>query len=78
MTISRGFLLATAALIILCIGFLWTNADAQTRCVVADPTGTPLNVRSQPQGTILGALNHALDLVSLKTAEAGLEFAVKV
>ena len=74
MTISRGFLLATAALRILCIGFLWTNADAQTRCFVADPTGTPLNVRSQPQGTILGALG----LVSLKTAEAGLEFAVKV
>src|SRR5262249_40527209 len=27
-------------------------------CIVADPTGTPLNVRSRPNGTILGALHN--------------------
>jgi Bacterial SH3 domain len=27
-------------------------------CVVADPTGTPLNVRNRPNGVILGALHN--------------------
>jgi hypothetical protein len=27
-------------------------------CIVSDPTGTPLNVRSRPNGTILGALHN--------------------
>lgn len=29
---------------------------ADQRCMVTDPTGTPLNVRATPNGTILGAL----------------------
>jgi hypothetical protein len=29
---------------------LSTSAVAQSRCMVTDPTGTPLNVRSQPNG----------------------------
>jgi hypothetical protein len=32
-----------------------TEARAQ-ECTVADPTGTPLNVREQPNGRIAGAL----------------------
>ena len=32
-----------------------TSAWAQN-CVVADPTGTPLNVRARPNGAIVGAL----------------------
>ena len=31
---------------------------APISCVVADPTGTPLNVRTGPGGSILGALNN--------------------
>ncbi|MCB1540618.1 MAG: peptide-binding protein [Rhodoblastus sp.] len=31
-------------------------AVADERCFVADPTGTPLNVRDRPYGRILGAL----------------------
>ena len=27
-------------------------------CIVADPSGTPLNVRAQPYGPILGALHN--------------------
>jgi hypothetical protein len=27
-------------------------------CTVADPTGTPLNVRAEPSGTILGRLRN--------------------
>ena len=55
MTGSRALLVISLNL---CFAFLATTADAQTRCVVADPSGTPLNVRSQPQGTILGALSN--------------------
>jgi uncharacterized protein YraI len=29
-------------------------------CVVADPTGTPLNVRSEPQGRIVTALDNGM------------------
>lgn len=37
-----------------------TSADAEPigRCVVTDPTGTPLNVRSSPNGPIQGALHN--------------------
>lgn len=31
-------------------------AAAQMKCTVKDPTGTPLNVRSKPNGPIVGAL----------------------
>ena len=36
---------------------LATTTWAQT-CVVNDPTGTPLNVRTHPNGPILGALHN--------------------
>ncbi|MGO4869487.1 MAG: SH3 domain-containing protein [Roseiarcus sp.] len=41
-----------------------TSAAAQPRCKVMDPTGTPLNVRSTPQGDIVGALPNGV-LVSI-------------
>jgi uncharacterized protein YraI len=41
-----------------------TSAAAQSRCKVMDPTGTPLNVRSSPQGNIVGALPNGV-LVSI-------------
>jgi len=34
------------------------GGSSNSECVVADPTGTPLNVRSRPNGTILGALHN--------------------
>jgi uncharacterized protein YraI len=52
------------ALLALCVTFATTNASA-LECTVDDPTGTPLNVRSQPNGPIVGALhNGAAVLVS--------------
>jgi hypothetical protein len=39
-----------------CLTFATHSAVAQAVCVVADPTGTPLNVRASPNGSILGAL----------------------
>jgi hypothetical protein len=44
--------IVTLALMISCI--YATGAAAQSRCKVMDPTGTPLNVRSTPQGNIVG------------------------
>jgi hypothetical protein len=46
-------------LLICVFAILSTSATAQSRCIVTDPTGTPLNVRSRPNGgTILGALHN--------------------
>jgi hypothetical protein len=44
--------------LLLACGFVLAaqSAFAQAVCVVADPTGTPLNVRTAPNGSILGAL----------------------
>jgi hypothetical protein len=54
--------IVTLALLIACAGA--TSAAAQTRCKVMDPTGTPLNVRSAPQGPIVGVLTNGM-LVSI-------------
>jgi hypothetical protein len=32
-------------------------------CIIVDPTGTPTNVRSKPNGTILGALHNDMQVV---------------
>jgi predicted aspartyl protease len=38
-----------------------TLADqAQTQCIVADPTGTPLNVRTAPNGEIIGTIQNGV------------------
>jgi predicted aspartyl protease len=37
----------------------WTEASAQhRRCRVADPSGTPLNVRTSPNGKVVGTLSN--------------------
>jgi hypothetical protein len=36
------------------------RALSDDRCIVADPTGTPLNVRTSPYGTIIGTLNNGI------------------
>jgi hypothetical protein len=35
-----------------------SDASAQIECTVSDPTGTPLNVRSRPNGPKIGALHN--------------------
>jgi uncharacterized protein YraI len=37
-----------------------SDAAAESRCRVMDPTGTPLNVRVGPNGQIVGALPNGL------------------
>ena len=41
-----------------------TLVQARALCVVVDPTGTPLNVRARPSGTIVGALYNGTRVVS--------------
>ena len=44
-----------------------TSALAQQRCMVTDPTGTPLNVRVEPNGPIIGALHNGVIVRQLQT-----------
>ncbi len=58
----RNLALAAAATILsLALG---AEAFAQSRCRVMDPTGTPLNVRTSPNGPIIGTLPNGM-LVSV-------------
>lgn len=52
------------ALIAASLVFLATQCQAQSRCKVMDPTGKPLNVRTEPNGRILEALPNGV-LVSI-------------
>jgi hypothetical protein len=46
----------------------WVWVPDKTECAVADPTGTPLNVRSTPpDGPILGALNNGTIVTVVET-----------
>ncbi|URK86538.1 SH3 domain-containing protein [Rhizobium sp. RCAM05350] len=40
-------------------------------CVVADPTGTPLNVRSKPQGHIVSVLDNGMTVEILEERSLG-------
>ncbi len=51
-----GKVTVIAALLVL----LTSVAQAAERCTVADPTGTPLNLRSEPNGTIVDRLENGL------------------
>ena len=53
-------------------GWVWVPNKAPTVCAVADPTGTPLNVRSSPKnGTVLGALHNDTLVTVKETATVG-------
>lgn len=43
------------------LAFSFGSAVAQSRCKVMDPTGTPLNIRTAPNGEVIGkAANGAM------------------
>ena len=46
-----------------------TDAAAENRCRVMDPTGTPLNVRVAPNGQIVGTLNNGLLVAVVDTRD---------
>ncbi len=52
--------------LIVVLATLATAAWGQN-CVVSDPSGTPLNVRSHPNGPILGALHNGVTVRILDT-----------
>jgi hypothetical protein len=52
----RSLFLAAALLIVACV----SEAAAQSRCRVMDPTGTPLNLRAAPNGPIVGTLENGV------------------
>ncbi|MFI5014088.1 MAG: SH3 domain-containing protein [Hyphomicrobiales bacterium] len=56
----RSMMLGAAILATACV----SDASAQSRCRVLDPTGTPLNVRAAPNGAIIGTLTNGM-LVSV-------------
>jgi hypothetical protein len=55
--------LAFALFLVLCLWSLPTGALA-AECTVADPTGTPLNLRSEPGGEVIGTLPNGLTVVT--------------
>jgi hypothetical protein len=55
----RYFLFFFSASIAVSLGGC-SEASAQDRCRVVDPTGTPLNVRTTPNGHVVGALNNGV------------------
>jgi hypothetical protein len=48
----------------LLLGVNLADAASGDRCKVTDPTGTPLNVRSAPNGKVIGTLGNGV-LVSV-------------
>jgi uncharacterized protein YraI len=54
---ARFSAVTQSTLLALCLTFAATNVHA-LECTVADASGTPLNVRSRPNGPILGALHN--------------------
>ncbi len=44
--------------LLIAVALLATSAAARAGCVVTDPTGTPLNIRSSPNGQIVGTLRN--------------------
>ena len=49
------------------------TAELEPPCTVTDPTGTPLNVRDGPNGTITGTLSNgaAVTIAESKVADNG-------
>jgi uncharacterized protein YraI len=45
-----------------------TASAAQAACIVTDPTGTPLNIRSSPNGQIVGTLRNGTSVSIRGTA----------
>ncbi|MGO9546770.1 MAG: SH3 domain-containing protein [Rhodomicrobium sp.] len=49
------------------IVLLAASNAAQAGCAVTDPTGTPLNIRSTPNGAIIGTLRNGASVTIQET-----------
>lgn len=63
---TRTLLLAAILLAVTAVA-----ASAQDRCKVTDPTGTPLNVRTGPNGKVTGTLKNGTLVKILTTLDDG-------
>jgi len=61
MTAAAMMLAATAAAA--ATEVIVIRGSSNSECVVFDPTGTPLNVRNRPNGTIIGALHNDTSVI---------------
>ena len=53
-----------------------SGSDQDGTCVVADPTGTPLNIRTSPNGKVVGRIANGERIrISDQTTENGKEWA---
>jgi len=53
-----------------------SGGSDQAACVVADPTGTPLNIRTSPNGKVVGKIANGERIrISDQTVENGKEWA---
>jgi len=51
--------------------FAATPAFAADECLVDDPTGTPLNVRAEPNGAILTTLQNGMSVTVIEERKLG-------
>jgi uncharacterized protein YraI len=65
----RRFVMLKAVLV--AIAFLTAGSAAQAACIVTDPTGTPLNIRSSPNGGIVGTLRNGTSVTIQTVAYDG-------
>jgi hypothetical protein len=63
---------------VIALGLATESNAALKTCFVADPTGTPLNVRSRPNGNILGALHNDTPVILTELTAANGRIWVKV
>lgn len=49
----------------------FAGAEAQTRCRIMDPTGTPLNIRETPGGRVVGQLPNGMLVNRAETVRDG-------
>jgi hypothetical protein len=59
---NTSLVIATIALCISAVGLPTLPAKAENVCQVTDPTGTPLNVRDQPNGKVINTLKNGRDV----------------
>lgn len=66
-----SFFRMAVASVVLASLFAFTPALAADECVVDDPTGTPLNVRSAPNGTIISTLGNGTRVDVIEETKIG-------
>ena len=58
---------ALAALATAALTFSAGSALAQAACYVSDPTGTPLNIRIEPNGRVVGTVRNGVQVTISET-----------